>query len=138
MTQRERFPPEDPREWLNRAQSNLVHAQMLADGIFFEDLCFDAQQAAEKSIKAVMIARGIDFPYVHDLARLLKLLEKDGEQIPPEIWESQRLTRFAFETRYPGASGPVTQSDYQHALVTAEAVVNWAADRIRMDSAPSE
>ena len=38
---------------------------------YLEDLCFGAQQAAEKAIKAVMISRNIDFPYVHNLALLL-------------------------------------------------------------------
>src|SRR5829696_10527795 len=53
----ERRPPDDPREWLNRARSNLVRAQAILPGVYLEDLCFDAQQAAEKAIKAVLIAR---------------------------------------------------------------------------------
>ena len=43
-------------------------------GVYLEDLCFDAQQAAEKAIKAVMLQRNVEFPYVHDLGRLLSLL----------------------------------------------------------------
>jgi HEPN domain-containing protein len=31
--------------------------------VYLEDLCFDAQQAAEKAIKAVFIAPGERFPY---------------------------------------------------------------------------
>ena len=64
----ERFPPDDPREWLNRARSNMAKAKNRVPDAYLEDLCFDAQQAAEKAIKAVMIVRGIDFPYTHDLA----------------------------------------------------------------------
>ena len=59
----ERYPPDDPREWLNRARSNLAMAKMEAEGIYLEDLCFNAQQAAEKAIKAVFIKRQIEFPY---------------------------------------------------------------------------
>ncbi|MFQ5880960.1 MAG: HEPN domain-containing protein [Candidatus Methylomirabilales bacterium] len=44
----ERHLPEDPREWLNRARSNLVRAKTKRKGVYLEDLCFDAQQAAEK------------------------------------------------------------------------------------------
>ena len=45
------MPPEprrldDPREWLNRARSNLERAQTTLPGVYLEDLCFDAQQAA--------------------------------------------------------------------------------------------
>ncbi len=48
----ERFPPDDPREWLNRAKSNLALAKNRVPGAYLEDLCFEAQQAAEKAIKA--------------------------------------------------------------------------------------
>ncbi|TAK24195.1 MAG: HEPN domain-containing protein [Chloroflexota bacterium] len=50
---RERFAPDEPREWLNRSRSNLMRARRVEVGIYLEDLCFDAQQAAEKAIKAV-------------------------------------------------------------------------------------
>ena len=74
----ERFPPDDPREWMNRARSNLARLKSRVPGVYLEDFCFDAQQAAEKAIKAVMIARSIEFPYVHDLDHLLSLLEEGG------------------------------------------------------------
>jgi predicted nucleotidyltransferase len=55
-----RFPPDDPREWLNRARSNLAKAKSAADApdVYLEDLCFDAQQAAEKAVKAENYCRG--------------------------------------------------------------------------------
>ena len=85
MTPPERLPSNDPREWLNRARSNLTQARNRLPGVYLEDLCFDAQQAAEKAIKAVLISRDIEFPYVHDLARLLLILESHGERIPPDL-----------------------------------------------------
>ena len=99
----ERFPPDDPREWLNRARSNLAQAKAQAPGIYLEDLCFNAQQAAEKAIKTLLIQRNVEFPYVHDLAQLLTLLERTGQRIPQSIREAERLTQFAIFTRYPGA-----------------------------------
>ena len=47
------YPPDDPREWLNRARRNLVLVQTPAEGIYLEDLCCNLQQAAEKAIKAL-------------------------------------------------------------------------------------
>jgi len=35
---RERYPPDDPREWLNRARSDLVLARAEEEGIYLEDL----------------------------------------------------------------------------------------------------
>jgi len=52
-----RRPADDPVEWLNRARSNLARAKadIRIPHVYLEDLCFDAQQAAEKAIKAVLL-----------------------------------------------------------------------------------
>jgi HEPN domain-containing protein len=46
---------EDAREWINRARSDLALARAKPEGVYLEDLCFHAQQAAEKAIKALLI-----------------------------------------------------------------------------------
>jgi HEPN domain-containing protein len=122
----DRWPPDDPREWLNRAQSNLFRASMRMPGIYLEDLCFDAQQAAEKAIMAVLIARGINFPHVHDLADLLTRLDRAGEVLPPSVKEAVGLTRFAVLTRYLGVIEPVTEAEHEQAVASAQAVYTWA------------
>lgn len=127
----ERFPPDDPLEWLNRARSNLALAKSRIPEAYLEDLCFEAQQVAEKAIKAVMIRRNIEFPYVHDLARLLSLLEEEGEEIPEVVRKAGELTRYALVTRYPGIARPVSEQEYAEAVAIAEAVVRWAEERIR-------
>ena len=126
----ERFPPDDPREWLNRARSNLSRAKARIPEVYLEDLCFDAQQAAEKAIKALLIKKGVAFPYVHDIAHLLALLEQIGEQVPESVRRAEDLTRYAVVTRYPGIAEPVGESHYRDALVSAEAVVRWAEREI--------
>ena len=48
-------PPEagTPRDWLRHARSDLSLARIpLPENVLLETLCFHAQQAAEKSIKA--------------------------------------------------------------------------------------
>jgi HEPN domain-containing protein len=109
----ERRPPDDPLEWLNRARSNLARAKadIRLEGVYLEDLCFDAQQAAEKALKAVLLHLKVRFPYVHDLAELLALVEGAGDPLPTHIREAARLTRFAVASRYPGAEEPVTQEE---------------------------
>ncbi len=56
-----RFPPDSPLEWLNRARSDLELARSLKPDVYLEDLCFHAQQAAEKAIKALLIHHGTPF-----------------------------------------------------------------------------
>ena len=130
MKPSERFPPDDPREWLNRARSNLALAKNRIPDAYLEDLCFEAQQAAEKAIKAMMIRRNMEFPYVHDLARLLSLLEEAGEALPEAVRKAEELTLYALITRYPGIARPVAVREYREAVEIAETVVQWAEERL--------
>ena len=126
----EHRPAEDPHEWLNRARSNLVRARQREAGVYLEDLCFDAQQAAEKAVKAVLVARRIDFPYVHDLAHLLSLLERTEAVVPEAVRQAEDLTPYAVLTRYPSTATPLTERDYERAVKIAEAVVRWAGEQL--------
>lgn len=126
----ERFPPDDPREWLNRARSNLALAKNRIPGAYLEDLCFEAQQAAEKSLKAVMVLRSIRFPYVHDLSRLVSLIEKEGVEVPEVLLKAEKLTIYAVIARYPGVVRPVTEQEYLEAVEIADSVVYWAEKTI--------
>ena len=93
---------------MNRARSNLRRARERTPGTYLEDPCFDAQQAAEKAVKALLVERGIDFPYVHDLAEPTGILAADGLEIPRMVRRAARLTQCATSTRYPGLDEPVT------------------------------
>jgi len=126
----DRLSPDDPREWLNRAKGNLALAKSGIAEAYLEDLCFEAQQAAEKAIKAVMIRRNIEFPYVHDLARLLSLLEAQGESFPGIVRKAEELTRYALVTRYPGFARPVSPQEHAEAVAIAEEVIQWAEERL--------
>ena len=127
---RKRRPPDDPREWLNRARSNLARAQTIIPEAYLEDLCFDAQQAAEKAIKAIFVSRKLTFPYVHDLADLLVLLESAGLKVPKYVRQAGKLSRFAVVTRYPGLVGPITQTTYRSSVRMADAVFRWATRQV--------
>ena len=129
MKRPERFAASDPREWLNRARSSLAIARNRVPDAYLEDLCFDAQQAAEKAIKALMIRRGIDFPHVHDLARLLSMIEERGETIPAPVRQAGKLTRFASITRYPSDLA-VTERHYAEAVNTAATVLRWVEQQL--------
>lgn len=123
----DRYPPEDPREWLNRARSNLQLAKNADNaGVYYEDLCYNAQQAAEKAIKAVFMYHRISFPLVHDLAALITILIKHEIIVPDRIKESARLTRFAVATRYPHILTPVKENEYLEAVRLAGDVLHWS------------
>jgi HEPN domain-containing protein len=119
--------PGSPEQWLARAKADLALAKVpLPLGGCYEDLCFHAQQAAEKALKAIYVARGQGFRYVHDLEELLTGLQKNGLRIPEAIQHAAILTSYAVETRYPGMTDPVTAEEYRQAVFLAEQVVRWA------------
>ena len=121
--------PGTPPEWLMRAKSNLAVARgEKTEEIFWEDLCFNAQQAAEKALKAIFQHKGLLFRYVHDLEELITTLERSGVSIPSLVKEAEILTQYALETRYPGEGEPVDEEEYRRALELAEAVVHWAEE----------
>jgi HEPN domain-containing protein len=125
-----RFPPTDPREWLRRARSNLAHARRHDPDVELEDLCFDAQQCAEKAIKAVFIHRGEKFKYTHEIDDLLDQLAKNGLIIPKYARAAYELTKYAVLTRYPGMVAPVKGQSYRRAVRLASAVLRWAERQI--------
>jgi len=123
----ERPIPGSPAEWLAASRRDLAFARVaLPEGGAYESLCFHAQQAAEKAIKAVYRAGGHRFRYTHDIDDLLLGLERLGVAVPEAVWDAADLTRFAWETRYPGLGEPVSAEEYEQAVTLAEQVVAWA------------
>jgi len=123
---------EQALEWLSRASSSLAQARSgrISDEILFEDLCFNAQQAAEKALKAVCIYLEAEFPKTHSIGFLLEILRERNIVISPEVAEGKVLTEYAVETRYPGAYDPIAEEEYSQALRLAENIVAWAKQQI--------
>ncbi len=118
----------NPHAWLIRAKSNLLLAEKgkkLKD-VLLEDLCFNAQQAAEKALKAVCVAKNLDFPKTHSLVRLIDILEENGVKISDEIKEGGILTQYAVQARYPGWAEEITKDEYVEVLELAARIVFWA------------
>ena len=126
------MPPEagSPEDWLRFAESDLEIAEAGASGrVMLEMLCFHAQQAVEKSIKAVLLATGVEFPRTHNLKTLLELVPPAVPR-PPDLNRAAGLSDYAVVARYPGEHEPVTEDEYREALRLAEAVVRWAREQI--------
>jgi len=124
---RDRPDPGSPHDWMRRAMADLALANVpLPAGGLYEDLCFHAQQAAEKALKAVYVRFGWPFRYVHDLEELVTGLRGHGLSLPEDIESVLVLTTYASDARYPGLPESVTEDEYDHALAVATSVVRWA------------
>ncbi len=120
--------PGSPEEWLSHAESDLRLALLAAKDrqILPGQVCFHAQQAAEKSIKAALLWQGIEFPLTHDIEELLEIAENQSFVVPGDVQEAAHLTPYAVETRYPGYLEEITKDDIKAALRIAEQTVSWA------------
>lgn len=119
--------PGSPADWMARARGDLAIARApLPEGAFYEDLCFHAQQAVEKALKAIYQHYGWPFRYTHDLEVLLHGLTVKGLKVPDAVLEADLLSRYAWEARYPSVNEPVDAPEWQDAVVCAEAAVAWA------------
>ncbi len=98
-------PKDDPdvAPWIAKRDEDLEmmavaleHAPRLRDAI-----AFHAQQAAEKSMKALLAATGVEPPHVHDLVFLLEEIQKVLPVASISARDCQFLTPFATMARYP-------------------------------------
>jgi HEPN domain-containing protein len=126
-------PADVPLAWLQRARSDLQlgRAALRAQGVMPEDVCFHAQQCAEKALKALLLHMKIGFPKTHAIEVLLDLLKAQGVGIPNGVDEAFELSEYAVQTRYPGEWEPVTQSEAHHALERAGLVLTWVESQLR-------
>ena len=117
--------------WLERAESSykLSKSKLFRD-IYFEDLCYQAQQSVEKAFKGLLIYYGVEPEYTHNIGILINALEKFTE-IDDSIKESMKLTNFAVQTRYPGNYDDITKEEYKEAIKIAKNCLDWAKKIIK-------
>ena len=117
--------------WLRRAKSSLVLSKTPKDNdIFYEDLCFDAQQSAEKSLKALIIHQGLKPPKTHSFRVLINEIKK-RMTLPETVLDVLDLDDYAIFTRYPGDYRPIDDDEYHDAVRIAEYIYNWVVDNTK-------
>jgi HEPN domain-containing protein len=122
----------DFKFWLDRAKSSLAISKHKSDDdVYFEDLCFQAQQAVEKALKGLLIFYSVEPEKTHNLVSLIKVLSKYTD-IPEEINEAVILNDFAVQTRYPGDYTPIDEEEYKNAVTVAEKCVQWVERKTKI------
>jgi HEPN domain-containing protein len=114
--------------WLRLAREDMAAAEHLAEAAHLPHrvACLLAQQAAEKAIKAVLVAEDLDPPKLHDLQRLL---ERCASPIMAALDEPalEDLSRWSIAGRYPADVDEGTAADVAVCLDMAGRVLERAA-----------
>ena len=116
--------------WIERAKSSLEISKIAVnDNVYYEDLCYQAQQAVEKGLKGLLIYYGVEPELTHNIEILLNDLEK-YVKIPDDIKKATNLTKYAIITRYPGEYDEVTKEGYMESIKIAEDCLEWIENTI--------
>jgi HEPN domain-containing protein len=90
-------------EWIKKADEDFGYASLSLEEEFeyFPQICWHFQQAAEKILKAYVVAFDLEFRKIHDLVALLKICEGKDSTFSSIFEECKYLQKFYVETRYP-------------------------------------
>ena len=124
--------PEIAKEWIEKAEEDYGFACASIEGTnYFAQVCFHFQQAAEKYLKACIVAHRLEFRAVHNLLELLEICRQKAPGIQ-ELKEACRfLNPFYIDTRYP-VHWPA-QYDKNTAIEAkqmAEKIRNWVMENL--------
>jgi HEPN domain-containing protein len=115
---------------MEEAKGDLEHARKSIALGDFNWVCFAAQQAAEKAVKALHLHQGT-VAWGHSVFDLLEAFPT-GTEVSPELTDAAlNLDRCYIAPRYPDAhpAGPArryyTEGNARQAVANAEKVVSW-------------
>ena len=122
-------PPEEAkgelvRGWLAKAEADFIVARRLvAEGApYLDAVCFHAQQAAEKYLKAFLVQHQVEFPKTHNLGELLDLISRADGHLAGSLSGVTALNPYGVDIRYPSDFPQVNEAEAEKAVGLADAV----------------
>jgi HEPN domain-containing protein len=125
-------PEEDiASRWRREASEELRAAEVVAvhDEVPARVAGFHAHLAAEKALKSLLIARGVEVPRIHDLIGLHRLLPAvDQARFDPA--DLEMLNPWGIEGRYPADLPDVADALLDETLAAARRVLEAVSDEV--------
>jgi HEPN domain-containing protein len=123
----------DARAWLSRAPDDLKWSRHNLDGSFHREACFTCQQAAEKGLKAYLLAQGTPIARTHSLVRLLRQCLAFDQGFGAFLTGCQTLDDYYAPTRYPDvvSAAEFTVERAEAALAVASELVSFIQAKIQ-------
>lgn len=89
------------KAWFNQGLYDLQAANLSLENGFNEWAAYQAQQAVEKALKAVLVHAGWRAPRMHKLPVLLGMSNQVNKEVAKTKFEYRHLESFTFISRYP-------------------------------------
>jgi HEPN domain-containing protein len=112
------------KQWLDYGDEDLrlaEHGFSLPGAPPWRLIAYHAQQGAEKYLKGYLVFHGVDFPYTHNVSRLLELCAVRAKWAE-DLGDAEVLTVYAITARYPGEEEEVSEEEARRALEIADRV----------------
>ena len=89
--------------WTEKAEHDLLNIEnnLTAERVPWDTVCFHAQQAGEKYLKAFLVYHGLTPPYIHELLPLLAQCRNTDPDLGVSEEDCRNLSRYAVAARYP-------------------------------------
>jgi HEPN domain-containing protein len=122
----------DAREWLSYADEDLASCRVLLQSplALVGTASYHAQQAAEKALKAFLVAREHPLVRTHDVGVLVARCESIDASFAPFTAAAARLTPYAVMHRYPRASDIPEMADVEQALADADTILEFVRTKL--------
>ena len=117
--------------WVEKGNRELITAKKLLKESGFKDIiCFHAQQACEKILKAYLIHFNREYPKTHDIENLIELLLGFDPELKNWKENAVILSSYAVGIRYPDFDIP-TQEDTEKAVEFSEEIFNYISQLLK-------
>ncbi|MDP2736836.1 MAG: HEPN domain-containing protein [bacterium] len=121
--------------WIRKAgedelniRSILKHQDGAPSGV-----CFLSQQMAEKYLKAMLIFYDLELVKIHDLIKLILLLENNAPGVKTISEAAALLNQYYIETRYAGDYPEFFWKDAEAASAAAEKIKEFVLKKIKAE-----
>lgn len=91
------------RRWRSKAENDLLNIRnnLRSKRVPWDTVCFHAQQAAEKTLKAFLVFKGWEPSRTHDLVALLAVCAEIEPGLADLEEDCRKLTAYSVGARYP-------------------------------------
>ena len=129
---------DDWRVWRDKAAGDLLNIEnnLRAVAIPWDTVCFHAQQAAEKLLKALLVSGGELVPRTHDLSALLGRSSSVGYSVEELREDCERLQPYAVLIRYPGSPFEPDEAEGRLAADAARRIEQVVTRMLERDETP--
>lgn len=122
------------KEWIRKAESDLKNIannlRLPPEEIPTDTLCFHAQQASEKYLKAYLTYHSKEYPFTHNIAGLITVCSELDREFSVLSGEAETLTPYSVNIRYPESSSVPSFNEAKEAYEIALKIKEFVLEKI--------